>query len=181
MCNGHCLLPCLAVVQKFCNAEIQQFGYAGRRHQNIRGLQVPMHDEVLVGVMDGGAHGLKQPEPGGNIQAVGVAEGVDGDAIDVFHDDVHGAVRQSAAVQEMRDVRMIELSEDLALDPEPRLDSSRQRPAVNDFDGYLLLELRVRPLGKENLPHAAHAQGAQHPIRSDASSGHFQEHAPGPG
>jgi hypothetical protein len=47
-------------------------------------------------------------------------------------------------------------------------------PAINHFDGHLLFELGVRPLGKENLPHAADTQGAQYAIRPDAVSFHAQ-------
>src|SRR5580700_1385783 len=137
-----------------------------------------MHDEVLMRVMDRGTNGLKQAQTRRNIEPVRVAERVHGDAVDVFHDDVRGAVRQRAAVQEMRNVGVIELGEDLTLDLEPRLDSAGERAAEYHFDGYLLLELGVRTFGKVNFPHAAHTQGAQHSIRPYAVSFHCSKHAP---
>jgi hypothetical protein len=72
----------------------------------------------------------------------------------------------------MRDVGMIELSEDLTLDFEPRLVIAGNRPAVDHLDGHLLFELGIRPLGKENLPHAADTQGAQYAILSYAVAHH---------
>jgi hypothetical protein len=119
MGDGQRVAAGLALVQQFGDAEIQQFGHAGRGHQDVRGLQIPMHDEILVGVMHRRAYGLKQMQACRYIELVQVAEGVDGDAVDVFHDRVHRSVGQGAAVQEMCDVRMIELGKDLPLDPEP--------------------------------------------------------------
>src|SRR5260370_20818354 len=77
-----------------------------------------MDNQILVGVMHGGAYDLEQSEAGGNIEPMLVAIGIDGDAIDILHDDVSCAVRQRAAVQQMRDIRMIQLREDLPLDLE---------------------------------------------------------------
>ena len=111
-------------------------------------------------------------------ETVRVAVRVDGDAIDVFHDDVGGAVRQGAAVHEMRDVRVIELRQDLALDLDPRMDSAGERAAVDHLDGHLLIEFRIRALGEVHLAHAADTQGAQHAIRPYSVSFHDLKHAP---
>ncbi len=137
-----------------------------------------MHDEVLMRVMHRGTDRLKKLEPGYDVQAVRVAERVDGDAVDIFHDDVRGPVRQGAAVHEMRDVRVIELREDLALDLDPRMDSAGERAAEDHLDGDLLIEFRIRPLGEVHLAHAADTQGAQHAIRPDSVAFHASKHAP---
>src|SRR3982074_3413719 len=76
----------------------------------------------------------------------------------------------------MRDVRMIELGQDLTLDFESGLNALRA--PVNHFDGYLLLEFGVRPLGEENLPHPADTQGAQYAIWPYSVSFHRRKHAP---
>jgi hypothetical protein len=49
---------------------------------------------------------------------------------------------------------------------------------VYHFDGHLLLELGVCPLGKENFAHTADTQGAQYAILSDAITYHYSKHAP---
>ena len=97
--DGQGRLPYLAVVQELRNPKIEQLRRARCRHQDVRGFEIPMHDEVLVRVMHGGAHGLKQVEPSRDSQTVRVAIDIDGDAIDIFHDQVGRPVRQSAAVQ----------------------------------------------------------------------------------
>jgi hypothetical protein len=164
---------CLTVVQQFCNSEIQQLWNSRRRYQDIRRLEIPMNDEVLVGVVHRGANRLKQFQSGIDVQPMRIAESIDGDAVDVLHDDVGASVRQGPAVQEMSDVRMIELGQNLAFQLEPRVHPDRQRSPMHDFDRHLLLELRIGAFGQINLAHAAGTQGAQHPIRSYAISHHF--------
>jgi hypothetical protein len=50
---------------------------------------------------------------------------------------------------------------------------NRKRAPVNDFDGHLLFELRIRSLGEVYLAHAAGTQRAQYSIRPYAISHHF--------
>ena len=52
-----------------------------------------MHDEVLMGVMHCSADCLKQLQTRSDIQTVRVAVDVDGDAVDVLHDDVRATIR----------------------------------------------------------------------------------------
>jgi hypothetical protein len=56
--------------------------------------------------------------------------------------------------------------------------SDRKGSAVDDFDGNLLLKLRIGALGKVNLAHPARAQGAQYPVRTYAISHHSQSMHP---
>lgn len=44
---------------------------------------------------------------------------------------------------------------------------------MHDFDGDLLLELGISPLGKVNLTHPAGTQGPQHPVGPYSISHHF--------
>src|SRR5258708_5775529 len=44
---------------------------------------------------------------------------------------------------------------------------------MHDFDGDLLLELSIGPLGQVNLAHPAGTQGSQHPIGPYSISHHF--------
>jgi hypothetical protein len=137
-----------------------------------------MNDEILVRVMHCGANRLKQPQPSRYIEAIRVAEGVDGDAIDVLHDNVSCSIRERPAIQQVRDVWMIQLRENLALDLKARVDRAAGRAAAHHFDGHLLFEFGIRTLGKENLSHAADTQGAQYAILSDAITYHYSKHAP---
>ena len=49
----------LPVVQQLCDAEIKQFRNAGRGHQDIGGLKIAMHDQILMSVVDRAAYRLK--------------------------------------------------------------------------------------------------------------------------
>ena len=91
---------------------------------------------------------------------------------------IGGSVGQGAAIEKMRDVRMIELGEDLPLDLEARLHSAAEGAAVHHLDGDLLLEFGVGALGEEDFAHAARTQGAQHAIRPYAIAFHGLQHAP---
>jgi hypothetical protein len=76
---------------------------------------------------------------------------------------------------------MIELRQDLTLQLEPGVHPDGEGSAVHNFDGDLLLELRIRPFSQVNLSHTAGTQGAQYPIRSYAVSDHFWSMRPGGG
>ncbi|MEC9374163.1 MAG: hypothetical protein VYC34_09980 [Planctomycetota bacterium] len=40
-------------IEKLRNAEVEKFRFALRRHENVAGLDVPVHDEILMRVVDG--------------------------------------------------------------------------------------------------------------------------------
>ena len=86
-----------------------------------------MHDQVLMSVMHRGANDGEQLEPRRYVEPMGIAEGVDRHAVDVLHDQIGGAIRQGSAVQQMRDVGVVELREDLPLDLEARLNGAARR------------------------------------------------------
>jgi hypothetical protein len=69
---------------------------------------------------------------------------------------------------------MVQVRQDLALNFEPRVHSAGGHTAVHYFDGHLLLEFGIRPLGKENLAHTADTQSAQHAIMPDAVAYHLR-------
>ena len=121
------VMPGLPVVQELRDTEVEKLRHARSGHQDVRGLEIAMHDEVLMRVVHGGADGLEQLETGRDVQAERIAIGIDRCAVDVLHDDVSGLVRQRAAVEEVRDVGMVELRQDLPLDLEPRR-APRGRP-----------------------------------------------------
>jgi hypothetical protein len=126
----------------------------------------------------GTAHDLKQPKALGNVEPTRVAENVDRQAVDVFHDDVCGGVGKSAAIQEARDIRMVELGEDLPLDPEAGLSAPHHGAAVHHFDGDFLFELGVGAFGEENLAHTADTQGLQNSVWPYPVTYHDRQHAP---
>jgi hypothetical protein len=167
-------VPCgLPVIQQLCDAEIQQFWDAGGGYQDIRRLQIAMNNEVLMGIVNRGANRLKELETRIDIETIRIAKEIDGHAIDVFHDKVSAAVGQGATIEQMRDIRVIELRQDLAFQLEARVHRNGERTAMHHLDGDLLLELSISPLGKVNLAHPAGAQGVQHPVGPYTISHHF--------
>ena len=129
-------------------------------------------------VMHRGANDAEQLEPRRQVEPMGVAEGVDRHPIDVLHDQVGGSIRQGSAVQEVRDVGMIELGEDLPLYLEARLHRAAESAPMHHFDRDALFEFGIGAFRKVNLAHAARTQGADDAVRTDALSFHAQEHAP---
>ena len=55
----------------------------------------------------------------------------------------------------MRDIRVVELRQDLALDLEPRRNAAPDGAAVHDFDRDLLLELGIGAFREVDFAHAA--------------------------
>jgi len=116
--------------------------------------------QALVRRMHGGTNRLKQAQARRNVEHLAVAVLVDRNSVDVFHDDVGAAIGECAAVDQVRDIRMIQLGEDLALDLEPGLHAAREHAATHDLDGHPLLELFVGALGEIDFAHAADPQAA---------------------
>src|SRR5262249_27915725 len=102
-------------IQQLRDAEVQQLGPALRRYQDVRRLDVAMDDEVAVREGDGAADLLKDGEPlleGGRPALAVVEKRL---ALDVLHDEVRLAFGRGAAVEELRDVRMLQPRRDPAL------------------------------------------------------------------
>jgi hypothetical protein len=111
----------LARVEQLGDAEIQQLGHALRGDQDVVGLQVAVHDQVLMGVMHGGTDGADQLDALGERQAAAIAINVDGLAVDIFHHQIGRAVGGAAAVQQPCDVRVLQRRQDLPFHPQPAL------------------------------------------------------------
>jgi hypothetical protein len=71
-------------LEELGDAEVEQLDLAVGAHQHVRGLQVPVHDQVRVCVRDRGRHVEEQPDPRLGAQAVGLAIGVDVRAVHVL-------------------------------------------------------------------------------------------------
>ncbi len=78
-----------------------------------------MHDEVLVSKLDGLAGAHEQRDPLGHRKALLFAEAMDGNSIHVLHHQVQVALGGDAAIQQAGNIRMLELSQNLALLAEP--------------------------------------------------------------
>ena len=158
----------LAGVEQLGDAEVEQLRHALRRDQDVVRLQVAMHDQVLVRVVDGRAHGAHQRDPLLGREPPPVAVRVDRFAVDVLHDEVGRAVRRAPAVEQSRDVRVLQRRQDLPLRAQPALHLAREHAAADQLDGDLLLILLVGALGEIDVAHAARAELAHDAIRAEA-------------
>src|SRR5215468_6736976 len=98
------------------------------------------------------------------------AIGRDRFAVDEFHYKVRQALRRRAAVEQTRDVRMIERSQNLPFTQEPVAHEVGVHPAFDDLDRHLAPELLIVTLGLVNVSHSAASDQSSDVIRPDATS-----------
>ncbi len=133
-CSGTCVFrshnrhqrPCsrlitrLLLAEKLCDSEVQQLHFAVGGHQDIARLQVAMHDQPLVSVLNRIADGAEQFETLGDVQLAFVAPAINRLAVDELHHEVRKTLFGSGGVQEPGNPGMIERRQNLALLPESR-------------------------------------------------------------
>ena len=156
-------------LEELGDAEIEELRGAVGRHQDIRGLEVPVHDEVLVGVLDGTAYGAEDLQALRNRQLLRVAIAVDRLTLDVFEDEVGHALLGRPAVEQPRHVGMVEGGQDLPLAAEAGEQLGRLG-GVGDLDRHPPLELIVVAHGQEDTAHAPLPQLADDPIGARAGA-----------
>jgi len=122
-----------------------------------------MHHQLGVRVGGRVADLEKQPAAILNRRVALAAPGGDGLPLDVFHHQVRPAVRRAAAVDEARDVRMIQGRQDLALAAEACEQFVGVEAQLNKLDGGLLLEVLVVAHGQIDRAHAAAPDFPHHP------------------
>ncbi len=90
------------------------------------------------------------------------------DAVDVFHHEVGQAIVGRAAVEQSRDVRVLQAREDFALRAETAQDFIGIGPALEQFDRNRLAKFRVRARGQPDRAHPAAAELAKQAVGADA-------------
>src|SRR5262249_54071177 len=128
-------------MEQFGDAEVEQLGNAGGGDQNIARLHIAMDDVVLVRVLDGGTYNAKHLQPLDGVETVVVTVNVDGQALDIIHNEIRQTVVGRATIEQLGDVGMIEMSENLLLVAEAAKDGICVHTAFHQLDRHLLLEL----------------------------------------
>ena len=100
-------------VRIFAMPKSSNFGHAFRRDQDVAGLEIAMNHQVLVRVVNRSADGQKQFKPASNGERMDFAVGIDGRSLDQLHHEIGNAVVGGAAIEQARDVGMIETGKDL--------------------------------------------------------------------
>ena len=116
-------------------------------------------DRVADGEEEADALVDPQPLPG--------AELVDRLTVDQFDDDVGEAVLGGSAVEEPRDVGMLEGGQHLALGAETPQGFGRRPATADELDRHLLAERVVGPFRQVHRAHAAAAELVEKAIRPD--------------
>ncbi len=129
-----------------------------------------MHHQILVGVLHRAAYVLKEGHSLRGPQLPVVAPGLEWSAVDELHGEPGSPVGGEPAIQQSGNMWMMEPSENLPFGQEAPVHLCRVHPGAHQLEGYLLLELTVRPVGQVHLTHAAPGQFTQDPKRADAHS-----------
>ena len=93
-------------VEELGDAEIEQLHVPGSRHEDIRRLEIAVHDERAVRVLHRLAHHAKEPQTFFKRQALGGTPFGDRDAVHELHHEVGSSVGRESAVDETGDVGM---------------------------------------------------------------------------
>ena len=137
------------------------------RDHHVGGLDVPVHDQIRVRVLDGFEHVQEQAEPGVHVQPVLVAIAIDGQPLHVLEHEIRLTRRRHARVEEPGDVGMREPREDVAFALEPLLAGAPHERHVQQLDGRVSREAAVAALRQPDAAHPAvpdvrdHAVGAE--------------------
>src|SRR5262245_34110166 len=130
-----------------------------------------MNDQVAVRVGNRGADFAKKFQTFWDRERLFVAILVDRQPIDVFHHKVRQPVLCRSAVQQSRDVWMIEPRQNLPLVPKMSQHGVSVRAAFDQFDRNLLTILVVGTLGEKHRAHSAATEFANNAVTIDQFSG----------
>ena len=140
------------------DAEIQQLGLAGGIHQDVGGLQVAMDHQPLVRVFHCRADLEEQRQALAQWQRVILAPAIDAVALDIFHRDERLAIGTDAAIQQVRDVGVLQHGQDAAFFGHARRQAGALRlAAVEQLQCHRLPGIAIVAFGQIHHAHAAFA------------------------
>ena len=131
----------IAGSQNFGDAEVEQFRNTVRGHQDVRWLQIPVNDQIGMRILNRGTDLAKQLQPLGGREPLRIAELIERFALDEFHHEIRPPIPRRAAVQQPRDVRVIQSRQDLTLRAKPADDELRRDAPAEYLHCYLRLIL----------------------------------------
>ncbi len=146
--------------QDLCNPEVEELRGALRGHQDVAGFDVAMYDQVTVGVLHSRAHLAEQPQSRLDVELVPIAELIDRHARHQLHCDIRDPVVGRAAIEQARNVGMIETGQDLALVAKSFQQQRDAGAAANQLDRHLL---RVEAVSSRRQVDFAHPAAADLP------------------
>src|SRR5215470_5926377 len=100
--------------QEFADSKVEQLWSTQRVDQNIARLEIAMDYEIAMGIIDGGADLEIQTHAVMNAQLLVLYVVRDPGPVNIFHDNVGQPRFRSAAVEQVRNIRMLQPRERLA-------------------------------------------------------------------
>ena len=126
-----------------------------------------MYDEIRMCVMHRVTHLPEQANRRFEVGSLLPAVLVDRYAVDVFHDEKRHVVIGGTSIEQHRDVRMLEIGQDLTFSHETAPEVIGCELGHQELDGDLLLELLVGPAGEIYETHAALRKLSLHGVSTD--------------
>ena len=161
----------LGVVEQLGDAEVEQAHVVERGDQDVRRLQVAVHDQVRVRVADRVAGLQEQREPLRQRRLPLQRPVGDRFAVDVFQREVGLAVLGGAGIEQARDVGVLQPREDLPFAGEAQPQVGVGQAGAQQLQRDPALVQAVVAVGHPDLAHAAFAEQAFEPVRADARAG----------
>ena len=122
-------------LEQLGDAEVQQLHRAVGGHEDVVGLEIAMHDEVLVRVAHGCADLQEELHAVAHAEVPRIAPGVDGLAGHELHDHVRHAAIGGSAIEQPRDVAVVEPRENLPLRAETLFGQAAAHVGAHELDG----------------------------------------------
>ncbi len=161
----------LGRVEQLGDAEVEQAHVVEWRDQDVRRLEVAVHDQVGVRVADRVADLQEQLHARGHARPARAAPVGDRFAFHVFQREVGLVVAADAGVEQARDVRVLQPREDLALAGEAQAQVGIGQARAQQLQRDPPLVQAVRAPRQPDLAHAAFAEHAFEFVRADGGAG----------
>jgi hypothetical protein len=146
-----------AVIGRLGDPEIDDLGHRPvvlDDDQNVRWLEVPVDDALLMGVLDGLADGDEKPQALLSRELVPVAVVGDRDAPGELHHKIGPAGLGGSGIENLGDVGMVHDGQGLPLGLEPRHHLPGVHPELDDLEGDAAAD-RLDLLGQVDDSHPA--------------------------
>ena len=129
-----------------------------------------MHHQVPVRELHGEADAFEELQPLVDGETLPIAERGQRLTVHVLHHHVRQLIVRGAAVEQARDVRVIEVGEDLTLDAEAAPTVRPIRTSAHNLDRDFLPVLVVHARREVYRPHAPVSQFAHHFVRAKTAA-----------
>ncbi len=154
-------------VEDLCEAKVEQLRHAVVRYEDVRRFDVAVDHEVLMRVRNRLAYFPEHRQSLDDREPAIVAVRGQRLTVDVLHDQIGQAIGGRAAVEQSRDIRVLEIGENLTLGPEPPHDRERVHAALDDFERDGVRKLAVGSRRQVHGPHAAAPEFSLDLVRTD--------------